>query len=138
MATFNQIRDYLKTKIGGISSVQEVFKAQKADLEGFPAVCIYPSEASSDFATTTENLREYVFDIRIYVRYEGKDEEDIDDNLSAVVDEVIQTLEEDYTLGGLVDKSVIRIAPWGWEEREQGVLRVAVLKLHCYQLINIA
>lgn len=69
--SFTILRPQLKTLMQSVSKIQEVAGYPKLKFTGFPACYIVPSDNSSDYETTRENVRVYAFVLRFF--YETKD-----------------------------------------------------------------
>jgi hypothetical protein len=136
-SNFSTIKSYIKTKLEGINGLKYVYNYEKGDLSGYPACTIVGVSVISPLEDTCNNLREYVFKIRIFQEINensrGADSaESIIDNL---VDEVINKFDEDYHLGGNVEMSGVT-ATLGWVDRELA-MRVFELDLTCKKLTTV-
>lgn len=69
--SFATLQPQLKTLLETITEFQEVSEFPKIKYSGYPAVCVFPSDNTSDYETTTENLRIYAFYLVIF--YETKE-----------------------------------------------------------------
>lgn len=100
----NQIRDKLKT----ISDIQSVYDYPWLDFDGYPAATITPSGMDSDYETTEENLRTYVFIVRLFVNLDTINQESYERKVEdgfriaeELVDTVIDVFDKDETLSGI-------------------------------------
>lgn len=95
--SFATLQPQIKTLLDTISEFQEVSETPKLKYSGYPAVCIYPSDNTADYETTTENLRVYAFNVILF--YETK-ESGVDYAMKALrglVDSVLDKFDqEDY------------------------------------------
>lgn len=93
--SFNTLRSQISTLLGSVSGMQEFSGTPKLSFGGFPAGYVVPSDSSADYETTKENIRTYAFLARIF--YETKDTGIASalDNLEAVVDTVLDTLDQE-------------------------------------------
>lgn len=76
-------------------AVQEVYKYPKMKFGGYPAVAISPSDVESDFQTTTENDRDYVFKVRVFEPSKDQGLSVAIDKLEVVVDSIMTQIAED-------------------------------------------
>ena len=93
--SFTVLRPQIGTLLGTVSTIQEVSNVPKVKFAGYPAVHIVPSDNESDYETTTENVRTYAFNVRIF--YETKDTsmEDAFSALEEVVDSVLDLFDQE-------------------------------------------
>ena len=95
--SWNTLHPQIKTLLETITELVNVSETPKINFSGYPAACIYPSENTSDYETTIENLRVYAFTILLF--YETKDG-GVDTAFKAMrglVDKVIDKFDqEDY------------------------------------------
>jgi hypothetical protein len=102
------LSDQIKSKLNGISDIQVVYDYPWLDFDGYPAATITPSGMDSDYETTVENLRKYVFVVRLFVSLNEivgdsykKKVEDGFRLAEELVDTVIDTIDKDETLSGI-------------------------------------
>jgi hypothetical protein len=95
--SFNILNPQIKNLLATLTDIQEISETPKIKFSGYPAACIYPSDNSSDYETTTENIRVYAFYVVLF--YETK-ESGVDYAIKAMrglVDSVIDKFDqEDY------------------------------------------
>ena len=126
--------------LGTIPEIKEVHNFDKGKFTGYPAAVVYPSENSSDFETTTQNLRQYVFTIRVHVPLEKVgtlDHQTADRILRETLDAIIAKFDNLFTLNGVVNFVNATPSVWGYQTRETGGLRVAEVRLACNKLATI-
>lgn len=93
------IRPQIKTVLDTISTIQEVSQAPKIKFDGYPAAHIVPSENSSDYETTKENVRTYAFTVRIFYETKQTGIEDALVALEQVTDSVIDAFDQEDLKG---------------------------------------
>jgi len=90
--SFEVIRNKLKNKLESIDSIQEVHAYPTETFNGFPAAVVASGRMESEFETTTENKRTYIFTIYIYQDIETKGVEKARRIIEGTVDDVIEAL----------------------------------------------
>ena len=78
-----------------INLIQEVSAAPKVDFSGYPAAHVVPSDAPSDYETTTENERVYAFLVRVFEQTKSGGVADAYLRLLPVVDAVIDQFDQE-------------------------------------------
>ena len=108
-----------------------------------PSATVTPSENSSDYNTTEENVRIYAFNIRVYVNMKSFGQKDADRILRKCVGAIIDDFDKDCTFTGLVCPTgycFINVfampSSWGYSERED-IYRVAEIAVRCRVSVNI-
>lgn len=93
--SFNTLRPQIATLLDSLSGIHEVSSTPKLKFGGYPAAYVIPSSNENDYETTSENVRVYAFNIRLF--YETKDTgiEDALDKLEGIVDTVIDTFDQE-------------------------------------------
>ena len=138
---FTTIRTAIKTKLNTLTGTGQpiafVYPVHKAKIKGYPAITFEPSDMESDFATTVENQRVYIFRIAIHQEIEKVGEEKSTDILTNAVDKVITAFDTDITLGGAVD--FLNAVPVAWGEYKAGVgmVKIAEIVLRCNKIISV-
>lgn len=99
----NKIVDILEAN----TLLKEVFSYDVEEFKGDPSCTVTPSENSSDYNTTEENIRIYAFTIRLFVNrtviVSGKDTKtETDRKMRNLVDSVLDDFDRQYSLTGLV------------------------------------
>ncbi|MHA1347414.1 MAG: hypothetical protein ACTSO3_13525 [Candidatus Heimdallarchaeaceae archaeon] len=98
---FSVIRDKIETKLGTISSIQEVKDFPSENFSGFPAAMVTTTRNEAEFETTMENRRIYVFTVFLLQEIESQGESSARKIIEGVVDDVIKSFDEDERLTGL-------------------------------------
>ena len=136
----------MDTLTSNVSSngLQEVFEYECDKFKGSPSATVTPSENSSDYNTTEENVRIYAFNIRIYVNMKAFDQKNADRILRKCVSAVIDDFDKDYTFTGLVCPTgycFINVfampSSWGYSERED-IYRVAEIAVRCRVSVDLS
>lgn len=89
----------MKTLLDTISTLQEVSQAPKIKFTGYPSAHVVPSDNSGDYETTTENIRTYVFIIRLFYETKQSGIENAYLALEEVVDSVIDKFDQEDLKG---------------------------------------
>ena len=100
--SFVTLKEKLKSKLSGITSIQEVADYPTDEFNGYPAVMIATARNEGEFETTTENKRTYVFKIFVLQKCDKEVGERKARNIvDKVVDDIIETFDEDQQLTGI-------------------------------------
>ena len=132
MDDFNDIIDEIVVILGGVSGIAEAHAYDKAEFGSYPAAIVVPSENKSEYATTTQNLREYVFTVRLHYPMEKTGDANhlkADQSLRNLVIKVLDAFDANYTLNSTVNFSRAAPSAWGYQTRGAGTLRVTEVTL---------
>lgn len=100
--SFVKLKTKIKSKLQGISSIQEVADYPNDEFNGYPAVTITSARNEGEFETTTENKRTYVFKVFVLQKCDNEIGEQKARNIvDEVVDDIIETFDEDQLLSGI-------------------------------------
>lgn len=134
------------------TKIQEVYNYEVEGFKGTPACTITPSDNIGEYITNEENVRLYVFNIRLYINRNvapaGIDvESNADKIMRGLVDSVLDDLDKNYTLTGITNPTGYTFinlfaipSAWGYAGRESEY-RVAEIKATarvCIDLQNIS
>lgn len=131
---FSTIRTAIIDKINSadITKIQAAYRTDRSTFEGFPAAVVSPSENESDYASTASDRRTYAFKIRVY--YPIKDESE-QDGAELALEEALDELLDVFSKRGVLGSACEWVEPvpsiWQYEERGEGVYRMAELTLRC-------
>ena len=137
---FVSIISAIETILLTVPEIQEVHDFDKGKFAGYPSAVIFPTENTADFETTTQNLVEYVFTIRLHHPMEnmGSDShKNADRILRETVDKVLIAFNGNFSLNSTVSFCKALPSTWGYQQRDTGILRVAEIKLNCVQLETV-
>lgn len=119
--SFRTLSNQIKSILEGISDIQNVYDYPWYKFDGYPAATILPSDLESDYETSVENLREYVFNVELFLSLNAvnKDgyEQKVEDGfriMENLIDTVIDTFDKDETMTGIslpTGKTMIGIYP---------------------------
>ena len=98
---FQALRNQVKVVLEGVSSIQEVRDYPSEAFGGYPAAMVVTTRNESEFQTTIENKRIYVFTIFLIQLIEKKNERQARRIIEGVVDDVIDTFDQDQLLSGV-------------------------------------
>ena len=93
--SWSTVRPQLKTLLDTIGDLQEVSATPKLKFSGYPAAYIIPSDNEGDYETTTENVRTYAFNIRLFYETKSTGIASALDKLDGIVDTVLDTLDQE-------------------------------------------
>ena len=100
-STYTILKNKIKDKLEAINKIQEVKDEPGLKLSGYPGAIIYPSEDESDYETTTENLRIYVFVVDLFYEIQSGGLANAIDALYDLADDVMDAFDQDQILSGI-------------------------------------
>jgi len=114
--SFEPLRDKIKTILEGIDSIQYVYSYPTEDYDGYPCAIIRSMRNESDYETTNDNIRTYIFAIYLIQESEStaKGRRQARRILEGLSDEIVDTFDKDELLSGisLSDKyTIVGIRP---------------------------
>lgn len=137
MATnFKTIRAAIKSVIDTLTTVQETYNYERSTFAGFPVVIIAPSENEADYGSQSNDRLVFVFKLRAYypIPDEGE-QEDSESAIEEVYDELLTTFLQRNVLGGACDWVTPVPGVWQYEQRGEGIYRVAEITLYCVKYV---
>lgn len=132
-----KIKEKLDARKGDGQPLVDVYQEHRTDFSGYPVATFEPSDIESDFETTTQNYRNYVFRIVLHQEIENTGRENAIGILASLVDTIIQDFEEDWSLGGVVDQCNAVPLNFGIYDEGAGKVMFAEIKLDCKKLVQI-
>jgi len=97
--SFKVLRPQIVDLLNNNTKLQEVYSYPRLEFGGYPAGYVVPSDNSADYETNTENVRTYAFFIRMFYETKTGGVEQAFQALEELVDEVIDTFDEDDQKG---------------------------------------
>lgn len=130
---FSTIRTAIIDKINDdLTKIQVAYRTDRSTLEGFPAAVVSPSENEADYSSTADDRRVYAFKIRVYYPIKDESEQDEADlALEEALDEMIDAFSRRNVLGTACEWVMPIPSVWQYEERGDGLYRMAELTLRC-------
>jgi len=100
---FHSIQNAIKAKLQSISTIQEVADYPTEEFNGYPAVMIAAKKNDSEFETTIENQRVYVYKLIVIVKVaEGTiSEKKARDMVLQAVDDILYAFDRDQQLSSV-------------------------------------
>lgn len=124
--SFVDIAAKLETLLATISDLQLVIDYEASGLEGYPIAQIIASGNDSEITSTNSVTRTYNFTVRIIQEITSGGEEEAERIMREVVDQVIDTIDTDRTLGISNASSVQGTSSsWDRDDGAAGVYRFA-------------
>jgi len=118
MATFASIKSKLVTILEARPNLDSNsvfgFEPEIGDVLQDPFAVVIASGNENDFASSSENKRSFGFSIRLYVERKTRGVEAAETLMQTMVDNLINALDQDYTLGGEVLVSQAAPSAWGY------------------------
>lgn len=134
--TFKDIRAAIKAKLDESKLIQKVYNYERSTFEGVPAVIVAPTDNEADFGSQSKDRLVFVFKIRAYYPIPDEGEHsDAETALEEVVDELLTTFRVRDILGGACDWVMPTPSIWQYEERGDGVYRMAEVTLRCVKFL---
>jgi len=136
---FSAAKAAIISKLQGLTKVNTnfIFGYEKGELGGYPAITITGQEYYAKYGDTCSDAETYVFELKIWqergdvdkgLKTASQTETIIDDALV----EVMQSLQQDFTLGGVIDKMELSATKF-YSDREI-MMRGAFIKITCSKL----
>jgi len=116
----------------------DVFDYETIQFKGDPVAFVVPSENQSDYETTTENQRTYVFNVRVFVERKVKSPAETETRLRGLMDAVLDDFEksENWTLTQAnlpTGYTLLVLSPtpssWGYVDISNSTYRFAEFKV---------
>lgn len=131
---FSTIRTAIIDKINSasITKIQVAYRTDRATFSGFPASVVSPSENEADWSSTRDDRRVYVFKIRTYYPIGKEATQDAAElALEEALDEMVQVFSQRNVLGAACEWVEPVPSVWQYEERGEGIYRMAEITLRC-------
>jgi len=130
---FSTIRTAIIDKINDdLTKIQVAYRSDRSTFEGFPAAVVSPSENEADYSSTADDKRTYAFKVRVY--YPIKDESE-QDSAEIALEEALDEMLDAFSTRGVLGSACEWVKPvpsvWQYEERSEGVYRMAEITLRC-------
>jgi len=107
--SFNILSTKIKSILEGISDIQIVYDYPWLKFSGYPAATVTPSGYDSDYETSSENQRVYIYTLRLFVNLNDVNKttykEKVEDGhriIRELTDTVIDTFDKDELLDGII------------------------------------
>jgi hypothetical protein len=139
--TDNTIFSDMRTAIVAVitaeaTKVKKVYRTDRSKFDGYPAVIVTPSENASDYGDSSMRQLDITFTVRAHqlIIKNGEDKADI--VLDEVVDQLISIFNDKAVLTPTAEWVFPAGGVWGYQERPDGQVRTAEIKLKCRKYIN--
>lgn len=131
------IKNKLDTLKGDDQPLVEVYDEHTTELAGFPCATFEPSDLESDFETTTQNFRRYIFRLVIHQEMGKVGRGEAVRILAQAIDLIIDAFDQDYSLGGACNFCNATPSMFGEYETAKGIIKFAEIKLVCNKAVSI-
>lgn len=123
----------LQTLIGSGLPLKAAFDKHTENTTGYPYATFEPSGLANQYFTTTDNLREYAFDIFIFNELAAGGRDNAIDKLCVAVDATVNAFDSDTTLRIAGGCHYVKALPAEWGEfiGQKGPIKYAKLTLVC-------
>ena len=116
--------------------VDNIFDEPRAKITGYPAVVFYPAEGDVDYEMTSDDERQYNYNIEVYYEYDAAGISKALDALYDCVDDVLDEFSEDRMLAGITmpaDTVLLGVEPvfaeWGELPNKKVLAAIINLKI---------
>jgi hypothetical protein len=130
-------------QLGGSNAFVEVLERASNQFTGFPSATIVPGETGSDYATTVQNERTYVFYVYIYDSLEnlegtGTDADTAWENIRDLMDLILDGLDNSNDLNNTCNfLRPVPLQPLETDVGGSGAVLVAPIRLECVKSIEL-
>ena len=136
---YSTIRQAIIDKLNSeeVSKVEVAYRTDRSQIDGYPAAIVAPNEHEADYHQTSpaSNREVYIFTIRLlYPFTEGQETADL--ALEEALDELIAVFRDRSVLGAAADWVAPVPGVWGYQDRGDGVYRVAELKIRAIKYVE--
>jgi len=143
--TYDNLRGVLKTKLEALvdsgspakTILHEVRDYTGGTFSGYPSAVIRLSGGEGEFAGTSRNQREFIFNIDLYQENKegGKTNEEATDAMITSIDKIIEMFDKDVNLSG--ECLFVRIVPLLLDTTvRSGVYLFATFEVHIVDFVN--
>lgn len=134
---FKEIRLAIQSVLLTSTKVQKVYLTDRTRFEGFPVAVITPSENETDYGSTCKDRRVFVFKVKVYYPITSEDKQEVEElAFQDVVDELIVLFNKRALLDPVVDWVEPIPSAWSYEERGEGLYRMAEIGLRCVKYVS--
>lgn len=137
--SFTTLRPLIQTILSGVTELVTSYDYHTENTTGYPYASHEPSILGNTYFTTTDNLREYTFDIILYQEMTKAGRDQCITSLSAAVDAVVTAFDTDTTLRSSGGMDIIEAIPgqWGEYENKGGPIKFAQMTLVCVKEVDV-
>ncbi len=139
MILFEDIRDAIAAKIDNNKHrIARVYRNNRPKLEKFPAAVVTPTESEGENEDSANDRMTFVFKVLLY--YPVRKEEDYDlaePALGKALDEVLTMFLPRDALLPTCEFIRPTMGVWGWEERADGIYRIATVTIKCEKIVRV-
>lgn len=134
---YSTLKNAIKTHLESISGIQVVYGYEKGELAGYPCAIVTLDSIGTRIESTTEDERKYSFKVKVLQEMvdDGAGAEEAESRVEALIDTILDTFEDDYTLSGNCFKTEIE-GVVGYVDRGYA-MRVLEFTLNCYALYTL-
>jgi hypothetical protein len=136
---FSTIRTAIVEKIkSDVPQVADknVYRTDRAKFAGYPAIIVTPSDNDSDYGDTSMKQLNIVFNVRAHQQIQKGGEDKADIVLEEVVDQILTVFNDSSALGVACEWVFPAGSVWGYQDRPDGQVRTAEIKLRCRKYIS--
>lgn len=133
---FKDIRAKIKEVLeANADKLSHIYMADRSTFEGYPAAIITPSEESADYGDSSMTQYDIGFTVRVHKNIPTDGQEAADLELEEVVDQLLDIFRDKDVLSPACDWVTPVPAAWGYQDRENGPVRTAEIRLRCRKYI---
>ncbi len=137
-AISQKIKEKLETFVGEGKPLAVVYAEHTTKTTGYPYATFEPSDIASDYESTIQNMRKYVFRIMIHQQFSTSiSKEEAINRTNNISDDIIEAFEKDYTLDNTVDFLKIDPSFDGDYEQETNTVHMTEIIVSVQKSVNI-
>jgi hypothetical protein len=118
------------------TKLQCAYRTDRSKFDGYPAAVVSPSDNEADYEDSASDKLTFIFTVSIYQTISDVGEDQADIILEQAVDELLDL----FLHRGILDNVAEWVEPvnsrWGYQDRPDGQLRVAELKIRCRKYLH--
>lgn len=140
---WSELLSKIKALLEANTKIQEVYDYEAEEFKGLPSVTITPSDNSNDYYTTSENVRVYAFNVRLFVSRTGKTPQEADRIMRNLVDTVLDDFDKNWNLPGVVNPTGYTFinmfaipSTWGYSGQREDEFRAAEIRVQCRVVVD--
>lgn len=128
---FSEIRTAIIAVINDqATKIESAYRTSTSKIDGYPAAVVTPSENLADYQSTLNDRLTFAFTVRLYYPMKDEDSQEAAElALEAALDEMLDIFKSRDVLGTAADWVEPVPSVWEYEERKNGVFRIATITL---------
>ena len=132
-----QVRAKIAEVADTAASVAVVYAYPTSTEDDYPAVSVLGAENESEFgngAPSNANVQTVVFTVRVLYTVSDENQQEAEEKIDTVLDELMALFSNPNSLSPACDWVEPASASWAYQDRGNGLVRIADIKLRCRKL----